>query len=173
MSRMNTTVTTPKAVAPDSQKSKAKPFKRVSLTQYVGFFVIGYIIASAVFMMIQTQITLEPQLINALSLFVGSYVAVYKFINHHKRALTTKEINRLTRNSSAAVWLLTALYFLLLWLWVFDIANREVLIENTMQQPMPLLFALAMMLLLTLIWARLGIWAMNLLLNPTRKAATD
>lgn len=153
----------------EAQKPNAPYLNTISLTQYVGFFVVGYIIASAVFMMVQTQVALEPQLVNAVSLFIGAYTAVYKFIKHHKRALTTKESNRLTRNSSAVIWLLTAIYFLALWLWIFDSANRAVLLENTMQQPVPLFFALAVMLLLTLIWARLGIWAINRLLNPHRK----
>ena len=67
------------------------------------------------------------------------------------------------------VWLLTAIYFLALWVWLFDDANREVLIEMTLQQPLPLVSALVMILVLTLVSARISIWAVNRLLDPQRK----
>ena len=115
------------------------------LTLYVGFFALGFIIASALFMMILSKFTLNAQLVTGLSIAIGAYVAVYKFTKHQRRALTTKEINRLTLSSIAIVWLLTALYFLCLWLLVFDTASREVLLEMSRQQSLPLLMALAVM----------------------------
>ena len=137
-----------------------------ALTLYVGFFALGFIIASALFMMIQSKITLNSQLITGLSIVMGAYVAIYKFVKHQQRALTAKEINRLTVRSTAIIWLLAALYFLCLWLLVFDAVSREVLIDMTRQQPMPLLFALAMIIVFTLLVTRLSLWAINHLLAP-------
>lgn len=137
-----------------------------ALRLYVGFFALGFIIASVLFMMIQIRFTLNSQLIMGLSIVVAAYVAVYKFVKHQQRALTTKEINRLTFGSTAIIWLLAALYFLGLWLLVFDTASREVLLDMTRQQPMPLLLALAMMVIFTLVITRLSLWAINYLLAP-------
>ncbi len=136
------------------------------LTLYVGFFALGFIIASALFMMIQSKFTLNAQLVTGLSIAIGAYVAVYKFTKHQRRALTTKEINRLTLSSTAIVWLLTALYFLCLWLLVFDTASREVLLEMSRQQSLPLLMALAVMTVFTLVITRLSLWAVTHLLAP-------
>lgn len=152
-------------------KSKAKNMPNqqlasTALTLYVGFFALGFIIASALFMMIQSKITLNSQLITGLSIVMGAYVAIYKFVKHQQRALTAKEINRLTVRSTAIIWLLAALYFLCLWLLVFDAVSREVLIDMTRQQPMPLLFALAMIIVFTLLVTRLSLWAINHLLAP-------
>ena len=156
---------------PTLNKSKAKNMPNqqlasTALTLYVGFFALGFIIASALFMMIQSKITLNSQLITGLSIVIAAYVAVYKFVKHQQRALTTKEINRLTVRSTAIIWLLAALYFLCLWLLVFDAVSREVLIDMTRQQPMPLLFALAMIIVFTLLVTRLSLWAINHLLAP-------
>ncbi len=156
---------------PTLNKSKAKNMPNqqlasTALTLYVGFFALGFIIASALFMMIQSKITLNSQLITGLSIVIAAYVAVYKFVKHQQRALTTKEINRLTVRSTAIIWLLAALYFLCLWLLVFDAVSREVLIDMTRQQPMPLLLALAMIIVFTLIVTRLSLWAINHLLAP-------
>lgn len=154
-------------------KSKAKAntilnpqLATTALRLYVGFFALGFIIASALFMIIQSKFTLNSQLITGLSIIMGAYVAVYKFIKHQQRALTPKEINRLTLSSSTIIWLLAALYFLSLWLLVFDTASREVLLDMTRQQPMPLLLALAMMVVFTLIITRLSLWGINRLLAP-------
>lgn len=156
---------------PSLNKSKAKNMPNqqlasTALTLYVGFFALGFIIASALFMMIQSKITLNSQLITGLSIVMGAYVAIYKFVKHQQRALTAKEINRLTVRSTAIIWLLAALYFLCLWLLVFDAVSREVLIDMTRQQPMPLLFALAMIIVFTLLVTRLSLWAINHLLAP-------
>lgn len=67
------------------------------------------------------------------------------------------------------VWLLTAIYFLGIWFFLFDVVNREVLVEMAMQQPLPLVSALVMILVLTFISARISIWALNRLLDPKRK----
>jgi len=151
---------------PQAQPSRSGQSQKTRLVQYVGFFAIGYVLASAVFMMIQTQMPLSPQLVTALSILVGAYIAVHKFIKHQRRALTNSEVNRLTIGSIGTVWLLTAIYLLGLWLLLFDAVSREVLLEMTAQQPLPLLGALVMMLLLTLVSARLGIWIFNRLLAP-------
>ncbi|WLP95004.1 ABZJ_00895 family protein [Psychrobacter sp. M13] len=150
-------------------KAKNMPNQQLAstaLTLYVGFFALGFIIASALFMMIQSKITLNSQLITGLSIVIAAYVAIYKFVKHQQRALTAKEINRLTVRSTAIIWLLAALYFLCLWLLVFDAVSREVLIDMTRQQPMPLLFALAMIIVFTLLVTRLSLWAINHLLAP-------
>ncbi|WP_350562582.1 ABZJ_00895 family protein [Psychrobacter sp. CAL346-MNA-CIBAN-0220] len=151
-------------------KYTGQPLK-IRLIQYVGFFAIGYVLASAVFMMVQSQIGLNPQLVTAVSILAGAYIAVHKFIKHQQRALTKSEMNRLTLGGTSVVWLLTAIYFLALWLWLFDAASREVLLEMSAQQPMPLLFALVVISLLTLISARISIWAFNRLLDTKRKTS--
>ena len=138
----------------------------VNMTHYVGFFAVGYVLASAVFMLIQTQFPMNPQLVTVLSVITGAYIAVHKFIKHQRRALSRQEINRLTLIGIAAVWLLTALYFFGLWLVLFDTVSREVLIEMAIARPLPLVSALIMVLLLTLIAARINILIFNRLLAP-------
>ena len=61
------------------------------------------------------------------------------------------------------------IYFLGIWLFLFDAVSREVLMEMSMQQPLPLLSALVMILVLSLVSARISIWAVNHLLDPKRK----
>lgn len=149
-------------------KGAALP-QNTKLTQYVGLFAIGYVLASTIFMMIQTKMTLNSQLVTVLSIFIGAYIAVHKFIKHQRRALNRDEINRLMFGSMAVVWLLTAVYFLGLWLWLFDAVSREVLLEMTLQQPLPLLSALVMIVVLTLVSARISLWVVNRLLDPKHK----
>lgn len=144
---------------------KAKPISP-KMTQYVGFFAVSYVLASVIFMLIQTKLTLNPHLVTVLSILVAAYIAVLKFIKHHRRAMNSSEVNRLAFGSIASVWLLTAVYLLGLWFFLFDDASREVLKEMTIQQPMPLLSALMLMLVLTLVSARIGIWVFNRLLAP-------
>ncbi|MEC5211289.1 hypothetical protein RCH20_002372 [Psychrobacter sp. PL15] len=148
------------------QPNHSGQLEKTRLVQYVGFFAIGYVLSSAVFMMIQSKVTISSQLVTVLSVLIGAYIAVNKFIKHHQRALTTSEINRLTVGSIGAVWLATIIYFFSLWLLLFDAIDREVLIEMTAQQPLPLLSALVMILLLTLVSARIGVWVFNRLLAP-------
>ncbi len=140
------------------------------LMLYVGFFAVGYILASAVFMMIQTKLALNAQLVTVLSIVLGAYIAVHKFIKHQQRALDRGEINRLMFGGVIVVWLLTMVYFLGIWVFLFDAISREVLLEMSMQQPLPLISALIMILLLSLVSARISIWAINRLLDPNRKA---
>ncbi|CAN6959756.1 DUF4199 domain-containing protein [Psychrobacter okhotskensis] len=169
MSRKTTALsksTTQSAHTGSPQSSKLTSPK---LTQYVGFFTVGYILASAIFMMIQTKLALNSQLVTVLSIIIGAYIAVSKFIKHQQRALNKSEINRLTLSGVAVVWLLTAIYFLGIWFFLFDAVNREVLVEMAMQQPLPLVSALVMILVLTFISARISIWALNRLLDPKRK----
>lgn len=143
-----------------------KPMLATKLTQYVGFFAIGYILATSIFMMIQTKFSLSSQLVTVFSILVGAYIAVHKFIKHQHRALNRSEINRLTLGSVGSVWLLTAVYIFALWFLLFDAVSREVLLDMTKQQPLPLLGAMVMILVLTLISARLGIWVFNRALAP-------
>ena len=67
------------------------------------------------------------------------------------------------------VWLLTGLYFLALWFLLFDDISREVLLAMAKQQPLPLLSALVMIVVLSLVSARISIWAFNRLLDPAPK----
>ena len=138
----------------------------VKLAQYLGFFMVGYILASALLMLLQTQIALNPQLVTLLSILVGAFIAVYKFIKHYSRALRKAEMVRLAIGGTGIVWLLNALYFFTIWLWLFDEANRQVFIEMSLQQPLPLLFALIAIVLLTFVSAGIGIWLFNRLLSP-------
>jgi uncharacterized membrane protein len=147
-------------------KSSATAVKKISLIAYIGFFAVGFVLSSAVFMMLQTQVSLSSQLVTLLSIMVGAYIAVLKFIKHQRRTLSVSEMNRLTLGSVTAVWLLTAIYLLGLWVLLFDAISREVLLEMTAQQPLPLLSALILMLVMTAVSARLGIWVFNRLLAP-------
>ena len=140
------------------------------LRLYIGFFAVGYIITSAIFMVVQTKLALNAQIITVLSIIVGAYIAVHKFIKHQQRALDRSEINRLMFGGVIVIWLLTIVYFLGIWFFLFDAVSREVLLDMSMQQPLPLLSALVMILVLSLVSARISIWAINRLLDPNRKA---
>lgn len=140
------------------------------LARYVGFFAIGYTLASTIFMMIQTKIALNPQLVMVVSIIVGAYIAVSKFIKHQQRGLTRAEINKLMFGGIVIVWLLTVIYFSAIWFWLFDTISREVLFEMAMQRPLPLLSSLVLMLVLTLVSARISLWSINRLLDPIRKS---
>ena len=159
MSRQTTNLSKPRTLASSQPK----------LAQYIGFFAIGYILASAIFMMIQTKIALNSQLVMVVSIIVGAYIAVSKFIKHQQRALAKNEINRLMFGGVAVVWLLTVLYFLAIWFWLFDEVSREVLLEMAMARPLPLLSSLVLMLVFTLVSTRISLWAINHFLNPALK----
>ena len=140
------------------------------LARYVGFFAIGYTLASTIFMMIQTKLALNPQLVMVVSIIVGAYIAVSKFIKHQKRALARDEINKLMLGGVVTVWMLTVIYFSAIWFWLFDTISREVLFEMAVQRPLPLLSSLMLMLVLTLVSARISLWSINRLLDPIRKS---
>jgi hypothetical protein len=161
MSRQTTNLNKPRTLAPTQPK----------LAQYIGFFAIGYTLASAIFMMIQTKLALNSQLVMVVSIIIGAYIAVSKFIKHQQRALAKNEINTLMFGGVAIVWLLTAIYFLAIWFWLFDVISREVLLEMAMARPLPLLSSLVTMLVFTLVSARISLWAINRLLDPIRKKA--
>ena len=169
MSRKTTPLSKSNIQAGHNGSPKSSGLMQPKLAQYIGFFAVGYILASAIFMMIQTKLALNSQLVTVLSIIVGAYIAVNKFIKHQQRALNRNEINRLMLGGVAVVWVLTAIYFLGIWFFLFDAVNREVLVEMAMQQPLPLVSALVMILVLTFISARIGIWALNRLLDPKRK----
>ncbi|MGO3897153.1 MAG: ABZJ_00895 family protein [Psychrobacter sp.] len=156
--------------ATDNLRKKSKPPARLpsafKLPMYMGFFVIGYILANAIFMVVQTKLTLSPYVVMMVAVLVGAYIAAHKFIKHQQRTLTISEMNRLTIGSVAAMWLLNALYMLGLWLFLFTPVSREVLTDMATQQPLPLLGALLMMIVLTLVSTRLGLWAFNHFLAP-------
>ena len=158
--------TTPNLSKRQMKTNHVEQAQKISLMQYVGFFAIGYVLASTLFIMIQTQVMLNPQLVTTLSVLTGSYISVYKFVKHQRRALNSSEINRLTIVSISVVWLLTAIYFLGLWVFLFDRISREVLIDMVAVQPLPLLGATVMMVTITLVSARIGIWIFNRLLTP-------
>lgn len=169
MSRKIPTLSKSKTRLPHDKLTQSALSARPKMAQYIGFFTIGYVLASAIFMIIQTKVTLNSYLVIVLSIIIGAYVAVYKFIKHQQRALNRGEINRLVVGGVAAVWISTGIYLLVIWFWLFDAVSREVLIEMTQQQPLPLLFSLMVMMILTLVSARISIWALNRLLNPQRK----
>ncbi|MGO2339027.1 MAG: ABZJ_00895 family protein [Psychrobacter sp.] len=153
-----------------SLRKKNKPQARTpsafKLPLYVGFFVIGYILANAIFMAIQIKLTLSPHVVMTVSVLVGAYIAAHKFIKYKQRTLTISEMNRITVGNVAAMWLLNVLYMAGLWFFLFTPISREVLTDMATQQPLPLLGALLMMIVLTLISARLGLWGFNRLLAP-------
>lgn len=170
MSRKTTNLNKANARLPRHGRPKNLQSAQPKLALYVGFFAIGYILASALFMMIQTKFALNAQLVTVISIFIGTYIAVSKFIKHQQRALNRAELNRLTFGGVAVVWLLTVIYFLGIWFWLFDAVSREVLFEMAVQQPLPLLSSLVMILVLTLVSARISLWALSRLLDPKRKA---
>ncbi|WP_435979959.1 ABZJ_00895 family protein [Psychrobacter sp. DM4] len=152
-----------------SKKSSASPqMISVNLSRYVVFFALGYVLASTLLMIVQTQLPMNPQLVTVLSVIVSAYIAVYKFIKHHHRALSRREINYLTVAGIATIWLLSALYLLGLWFLLFDAVSREVLMDMAVDRPLPLLSALVMVMILTVISARIGILIFNRLLAPTK-----
>lgn len=102
---------TPNSSKANQQATLTTTKSTAKLTLYIGFFTLGFIIASIIFMLIQSKVALNAQLVTGLSIVVGAYIAVYKFINHQQRALTKQETNRLTMGSTAVLWLLTAVYF--------------------------------------------------------------
>lgn len=171
MSRKPAPLSKPTAPSERKGSSVTTTGTQPKLMLYIGFFTVGYMLASAVFMMIQTKFALNAQLVTVLSIILGAYIAVHKFIKHQQRALDKDEINRLMFGGVIVVWLLTVVYFLGIWVFLFDAISREVLLEMSMQQPLPLISALIMILVLSLVSARLSIWAINRLLDPNRKAA--
>lgn len=171
MSRKPAPLSKPTAPSERKGSSVTTTGTQPKLMLYIGFFAVGYMLASAVFMMIQTKFALNAQLVTVLSIVLGAYIAVHKFIKHQQRALDKDEINRLMFGGVIVVWLLTVVYFLGIWVFLFDAISREVLLEMSMQQPLPLISALIMILVLSLVSARLSIWAINRLLDPNRKAA--
>ena len=171
MSRKTTNLNKSKTHSGGEPLPKNHESAQPKLAQYVGYFAIGYTLASAIFMMIQTKLALNAQLVTVLSIVLGAYIAVHKFIKHQQRALDRDEINRLMFGGVIVVWLLTMVYFLGIWVFLFDSISREVLLEMSMQQPLPLISALIMILVLSLVSARISIWAINRLLDPNRKGA--
>ncbi|PWK05237.1 hypothetical protein C8D84_12313 [Psychrobacter immobilis] len=169
MSRKTTNLNKSKTHSGGEPLPKNHESAQPKLAQYVGYFAIGYTLASAIFMMIQTKLALNSQLVTVLSIIIGAYIAVRKFVKHQQRALNSGEINRLMFGGVAVVWLLTVIYFLAIWFWLFDAVNREVLLEMAIQQSLPLVSSLVMILVLTLVSARISLWAINRLLNPKRK----
>ena len=153
-----------------AQSKTANPVPKnsatIKMTPYIGFFVIGFILANTIAALIQTQWALNAYVVMVLSMLLGAYVAVYKFVKHQQRTMTIKQVNRLTFASVGIVWLLSAGYLLGLWLWLFDAIDREVLMEMSAEQPLPLLSALIMMIIVTVVSARIGILAFNRLLLP-------
>ncbi|WP_367108427.1 ABZJ_00895 family protein [uncultured Psychrobacter sp.] len=160
---------TPNQHKDPAQSKRAQQHSKTGILQYVGFFAVGYLLASAIFMIVQLKFPLNPYLVTIIAVFVGAYIGVLKFTKHQQRALTISEINRLTFGGTGAVWTITAIYFLAVWLWLFDAANRAVFMEMTMQQPLPLIAALVMILVVTLVGARISILIVNRLLDPKRK----
>ena len=53
-------------------KSQTLTPTKPKLAQYTGFFAVGYILASTIFMMIQTKMPLNSQLVMAVSNFNGT-----------------------------------------------------------------------------------------------------
>ena len=162
------------SVNSDNQKNLTKssnPNKKLSrnsalpIAPFVIYFGIGFVLASAIFMLIQSKIALNSMVVTVISVIVAAFIATFKFIKQQKRSMTTFEMNRLAISGTLLVWVLTAVYLLAVWLWLLDDISREVLLEMAQAQPMPLIVAFVMMFLVTAISARLGLWAFNRLLS--------
>ncbi len=169
MSRKTTNLSKPNLNSGHNGLTQAHKSTQPKLAKYIGFFVIGYMLASVIFMIIQTKMALNSPLVTVISIIVGAYIAVHKFIKHQQRALNRNESNRLMFGSVAIVWLLTIIYLLGIWFWLFDSVSREVLFEMTKQQPLPLLASMILILVMTLVSARISILLLNRLLDPKRK----
>jgi len=136
----------------------------ISIAPFVVYFAIGFVLASAIFMLIQSKVALNSFVVIVISVLVAAFIATFKFTKQQKRSMITSEMNRLALSGTLLVWVLTAIYFLAIWLWLLDDISREVLMDMTQAQPMPLVIALVMMLMVTAISARLGLWAFNRLM---------
>lgn len=169
MSRKTTNLSKPNPHSVQDGLPQTHTSTHPKLTRYIGFFAIGYILASVIFMIIQTKMALNSPLVTVVSIIVGAYIAVHKFIKHQQRALSRNESNRLMFGGVAIVWLLTIIYSLGIWFWLFDAVSREVLFEMTKQQPLPLFSSMILILVMTLASARISILVLNRLLDPKRK----
>jgi len=136
----------------------------ISIAPFVVYFAIGFVLASAIFMLIQSKVALNSFVVIVISVLVAAFIATFKFAKQQKRSMITSEMNRLALSGTLLVWVLTAIYFLAIWLWLLDDISREVLMDMAQAQPMPLVIALVMMLMVTAISARLGLWAFNRLI---------
>lgn len=162
------------SVNPNSQKNlknstpiNNKPPRNVAspIAPFVIYFGIGFVLASAIFMLIQSKIALNSMVVTVISVIVAAFIATFKFTKQQKRSMTSNEMNRLAISGTLLVWGLTAIYLLAVWFWLLDDISREVLIDMTRAQPMPLIVAFVVMIMVTAISARLGLWAFNRLLS--------
>lgn len=153
----------PTVMPSNLNKTLSRPTS-ISIAPFVVYFAIGFVLASAIFMLIQSKVALNSFVVIVISVLVAAFIATFKFTKQQKRSMITSEMNRLALSGTLLVWVLTAIYFLAIWLWLLDDISREVLMDMTQAQPMPLVIALVMMLMVTAISARLGLWAFNRLM---------
>lgn len=153
----------PTVMPSNLNKTLSRPTS-ISIAPFVVYFAIGFVLASAIFMLIQSKFALNSFVVIVISVLVAAFIATFKFTKQQKRSMMTSEMNRLALSGTLLVWVLTAIYFLAIWLWLLDDISREVLMDMTQAQPMPLVIALVMMLIVTAISARLGLWAFNRLM---------
>jgi len=153
----------PTVMPSNLNKTLSRPTS-ISIAPFVVYFAIGFVLASAIFMLIQSKVALNSFVVIVISVLVAAFIATFKFTKQQKRSMITSEMNRLALTGTLLVWVLTAIYFLAIWLWLLDDISREVLMDMTQAQPMPLVIALVMMLIVTAISARLGLWAFNRLM---------
>ncbi len=153
----------PPVMPSNLNKTLSRPTS-ISIAPFVVYFAIGFVLASAIFMLIQSKVALNSFVVIVISVLVAAFIATFKFTKQQKRSMMTSEMNRLALSGTLLVWVLTAIYFLAIWLWLLDDISREVLMDMTQAQPMPLVIALVMMLMVTAISARLGLWAFNRLI---------
>ncbi|WP_169392103.1 MULTISPECIES: ABZJ_00895 family protein [Psychrobacter] len=153
----------PTVMPSNLNKTLSRPTS-ISIAPFVVYFAIGFVLASAIFMLIQSKVALNSFVVIVISVLVAAFIATFKFTKQQKRSMITSEMNRLALSGTLLVWVLTAIYFLAIWLWLLDDISREVLMDMTQAQPMPLVIALVMMLMVTAISARLGLWAFNRLI---------
>lgn len=153
----------PTVMPSNLNKTVSRPTS-ISIAPFVVYFAIGFVLASAIFMLIQSKVALNSFVVIVISVLVAAFIATFKFTKQQQRSMITSEMNRLALSGTLLVWVLTAIYFLAIWLWLLDDISREVLMDMTQAQPMPLVIALVMMFIVTAISARLGLWAFNRLM---------
>ena len=144
----------------------ALPTHAPNLRYYVGIFSIGYILISTLCMLLQQYLPISAYMVMLLTIGIAAYITVRKFVRHQQRALSRLEVLRLTIGAVVAVWVLSALYFLGLWFWLFDAVSREVLQEAFVARPWSLVQGLMLMIGMCTLMTWIGLVSFNRVLAP-------
>lgn len=162
---MSTSITPDNPNNSNQLNKKPEPNSALPVTPFVFYFGIGFVLASVVFMWFQSTLRLDALVVLAISVLFAAFVATFKFIRKHKRAMTSNELNMLSLLGTLLVWSLSLIYFMVIVVLLLDDISREVLLEMSREKPMSLSLSFFVMLSLTAICARVGLEAFNRLLS--------